>query len=78
MEDLVKLFSLLITSPILVQVFSIVLATMVFNYFTRKFFDRLEKSTLQSATVWDDALLNSIRRPLSLLIWVLGFPGRPS
>jgi len=73
MEDLVNLFSLVITSPILVQVFAIVLATMVLNYFARRFFDRLEESVRRSATVWDDALLHSIRRPLSLLIWVLGF-----
>jgi MscS family membrane protein len=73
MEDFVDLFSLLINSPTLVQVFAIVFVTMLANYFARKFFDRMEETTLQTVTIWDDALLHSVRRPLSLLIWVLGF-----
>ena len=73
MDDFFKLAVALITNPVLLEVFTIVFATMVVNYFSRKFFDRVERSTRQSPTVWDDALLNSVRKPLSLLIWVLGF-----
>ncbi|HIG42383.1 MAG: mechanosensitive ion channel family protein [bacterium] len=73
MDDFFKIVVSLITNPVLLEVFTIVLATMVINYFSRKFFDRLEQSTRQSPTVWDDALLNSVRKPLAILIWVLGF-----
>ncbi len=62
-----------VTSPLLILVFSIVFVTMILNYLSRRIFDQLAARTRESKTVWDDALLNSIRKPLSWLIWVIGF-----
>ena len=72
MEEYYQTLVDLITGPVFVLVFPIVLVTMVANYLSQKLFDRLERKTEDTVTIWDDALLKSIRRPLSWLIWVLG------
>ena len=61
-----------VTDPVVLQVFVVVLLTVVFNYLAIKLFDQIEIKTLQSHTLWDDALINSMRGPLALLIWVFG------
>ncbi len=61
-----------LTDPTVVLVFSIVFATMLVNYTLRRVFRHLQSRVEKSATVWDDALLNTIRAPLAWLIWVLG------
>ena len=61
-----------VTNPTVVLVFGIVFLTLLLNYVIRKLFDRLEVKAELTRTVWDDALLNSIRSPLSWMVWVLG------
>ncbi len=61
-----------VTHPTVLLVFGIVLLTLIGNYLARKVFDNLESKVETTRTVWDDALLNSIRTPSSWLIWVLG------
>ncbi len=61
-----------ITDPITLQVFSIVFVTLLLNYLARKIFDRLETSVSKTRTLWDDALLHSVRVPAAWVIWVLG------
>jgi len=61
-----------IKDPVVIQVFVIVFATVVVNYVLRKLFDRLEIKVGETTSVWDDALLMSIRRPVNLMVWVLG------
>lgn len=54
------------------EVFAIVLATAVVRYLVRRGFDRLAKRLAQTRNLYDDALLDSARRPLGVAIWVLG------
>lgn len=61
-----------VTDPMVILVFSIVFATLLLNYLVRKIFDSLAVKIEETRTVWDDALLHSIRSPASWLIWVLG------
>ena len=62
----------LVTHPLVIQVFAVVLATVVTNYLVRKFFRKLYQRVSKTHTVWDDALVGSIQRPAMLLIWVIG------
>jgi MscS family membrane protein len=61
-----------LSNPVLLQVFSIVFATLLINFFTRRALKQIQKKALSTATLWDDALINSVQRPLGLLVWVLG------
>lgn len=59
--------------PWLWKVFVAILATAVFNYVTGKLLDRLKVKLESTHTVWDDALLASIRSPAYWMIWLVGF-----
>ncbi|PTY36347.1 mechanosensitive ion channel protein MscS [Saccharospirillum sp. MSK14-1] len=56
----------------IVQVFAIVLATLIASYIAKKVFDRLEKGAAKTRTFWDDLLVHSARKPVRLFIWVNG------
>lgn len=60
------------TDPRVLTVFGIVFSTMLLNFVVRRLFDRLYAKAETTQTIWDDALLASIRNPLRLLIWVVG------
>lgn len=62
----------LLTQPDIVLVFVIVFATLVGNFLISRLLNRLEAKVEATRTVWDDALLASIRKPLRFLIWVVG------
>lgn len=74
--DLTTIFSDLSASefvqPWVLQVFIVVLATLLLNFIFRLFLQKLDRKTRQSASLWDDALVSAIGRPLRLLIWVTG------
>jgi MscS family membrane protein len=56
----------------IVDVFVIVLLTLVAVYLARLLFDRLERRFAQTANLWDDALLEAVRRPLRWLMLLIG------
>lgn len=56
----------------IVQVFLVVFLTMLANFFSNRLFRRLELQLTKTKNVWDDILLAAARRPVALLIWVLG------
>lgn len=58
--------------PWVLQVFIVVLAVLLFNFVVKLFLRKLEKIAVQTTNNWDDALLNSVGKPLRLLIWVIG------
>ena len=62
----------LLARPEVVWVFLVVLVTLTANFIARRLLLQLEKQTEKTRTVWDDALVRSVRRPLAWLIWVLG------
>lgn len=55
-----------------IEVFSIVLMTLLFDFVTRKLLDRLYKKLELTETPWDDSLVDALRRPATVLIWVTG------
>lgn len=57
----------------ILQVFVVVFAALLANYYARRFFDRLEKRFLQSNNNWDELLLEAVRKPAALFIWAQGF-----
>ncbi|WP_372758944.1 mechanosensitive ion channel family protein [Litorivivens sp.] len=59
--------------PWLWKVFAAILVTALLNYVVGKLLDRLKTKLEKTHTVWDDALLASIRRPAYWMIWLVGF-----
>ncbi len=55
-----------------IQVFVVVFSALLFDFAQRKILARLKKRLEQTRTPWDDAILDSLTAPISLLIWVLG------
>ena len=58
--------------PDVVWVFLTVVLTLFANYIAKRALLQVEKQTLRTETVWDDALVKSVKRPLAWLIWVIG------
>ena len=54
------------------QVFFIVFAVLLFNFLIGLLLRRLETNVQRSANPWDDAFVHAVRRPLQVLIWVVG------
>lgn len=54
------------------QVFVVVFAALLLDFLQKRLLNRLASRIEKSSQLWDDALYNAIRRPLSLLIWLLG------
>ncbi len=54
------------------QAFLIILATGIANFLLKRIVARLGRSLSATATLWDDALIRSVNRPLGLLVWVIG------
>jgi MscS family membrane protein len=55
------------------QVFLVILSTLIVDFTQKKVFGSLAKKALATQNKWDDGLLLSISRPLSLIIWVTSF-----
>ncbi len=72
MRDLTTDFFTWLSDPDVILVFSIVFVTLLLNYISRKLFQRLLLKANTTRTIWDDALINSLRGPASMMIWVLG------
>lgn len=53
-------------------VFFIVLATLILAFIARRFFDQLHKQLKKTKNIWDDILLDSARRPIVFMVWLLG------
>lgn len=62
----------LITRPDVIWVFLIVFLTLAANFIARRLLVQLEKQTLKTENLWDDALVKSARKPAAWMIWVLG------
>ena len=56
----------------IIQVFFIVFATVVLNFFIRLLLKKAHKKLELTENVWDDAVLIAARKPLALLVWVIG------
>jgi len=56
----------------IVIVFAIVLVTLIIAFVLARFFNRLKKSLTKTRTIWDDILIEAMRKPLIMLVWVIG------
>jgi len=55
-----------------VNVFLVVFGALLFDFIQRRIINRLIARLQKTPNLWDDALFESLRQPLSLLIWVIG------
>ena len=55
-----------------VQTFIVVFAALLTDWLQKRFIARLLVRVEKTRTVWDNALLEAVRRPLTALIWLLG------
>lgn len=60
------------SDPKVITVFAVVFLTLLLNFFIGRIFARLAVKFEATPNIWDDALLRSLRRPLILLVWILG------
>jgi len=56
----------------IVQVFIVVVLSLLAAFFQRIFFKRLLARLEKTASHWDDAVVSALQKPLTVLIWVLG------
>ena len=54
------------------ECFLIIFFSLLLDFFQRRLTRRFAKTLASTRNIWDDALLESVRAPLSLLIWLLG------
>lgn len=54
------------------QVFIIVFLTLLVDFVVKKIIQQIEKHLQKTRTLWDDAILYSLKKPVSIAIWILG------
>ena len=54
------------------QVFIIVLITLSISFIQKRLFLRIARKLQATENLWDDLLINSARKPLGMLIWLVG------
>jgi len=55
-----------------VQVFFVVFLTLLFSYLQKRIFGKLLAKLEDTRIYWDDAMVDAARRPLTVLIWIIG------
>ena len=55
-----------------IQVFAVVLLTLLIDFIAKKLLNQLYKKFELTENPWDDSLVDAMRRPASVLIWILG------
>ncbi len=71
-EKLLVILEYLQTDIWIFHVFIVVFLTLLIDYIQKKLTFRLYKKFKETEIIWDDALLDAARKPLTLLIWLLG------
>ncbi len=71
-DFLEKMMALVNMETWTIQVFIIVLLTLVVNFAQKRVIRQIQNQSAKTKSVWDDALFSALDRPLSLLIWVAG------
>jgi MscS family membrane protein len=61
-----------LAQPWLPQVVTVIVAVVAINIVIYYVFRRIEKITEGTATVWDDAFIRALRKPLTVVLWVVG------
>jgi MscS family membrane protein len=55
-----------------IQVFLVVLAVVVANFFLRRILNKLESRSQKTKTYWDNALIEAARKPVTIVAWIIG------
>ncbi len=55
-----------------IQVFSIVFCTLLLNFVSSGILRRLHKKSKLTTTPWDEVLIDAVRKPATVLIWIVG------
>ena len=55
-----------------IEVFLIVLITLIVAFFVQRFLNKLAEKTVQTKNPWDHSLVESIKTPMKLFIWLIG------
>ena len=55
-----------------IQVFLVVLAVVVANFFLRRVLNKLESRSQKTKTYWDNALIEAARKPVTIVAWIIG------
>ncbi len=56
----------------ILQAFMVVFASLFLDFIQRKILKRLHLKAEKTKNVWDDAIIDSIKKPISLIIWAAG------
>ena len=56
----------------LIQVFIVVFITLLIEFIQKRAVDRVYRQFQETNSYWDDALVDAIRTPLRVVIWVIG------
>lgn len=54
------------------QIFGVVFATLCLDFLQKKLLSKLYRKLKQTQTFWDDVLIESLKSPLRVLIWLYG------
>ena len=54
------------------QIFIVVFFVLLANFILMRVLTRLQKGFSRTANKWDDALIHALRKPLRLLVWIVG------
>lgn len=60
------------TAILLAQIFIVVLSTLIINFILKRVVKKLQHQVERTRQLWDDALLQAIYPPASILIWLTG------
>lgn len=72
MQYLSEIMAYLKIESWIVQVFIIVFLTLLLNFLLKKVLARLYKQFTKTRSRWDDGMVDAMRPPAGLLVWVLG------
>jgi len=56
----------------IVQVFAVVFFVLLFNFIGKRVLVRLHERLIKTRNLWDDAIVDALRKPLRLFIWIVG------
>ncbi|MEC7641265.1 MAG: mechanosensitive ion channel family protein [Nitrospinota bacterium] len=70
MDDLYNILSR--GNSYVLQSFVVVFTTLLVDYFQRKILKRLHGQLQKTPSLWDDAVVEALTKPLTLIIWVAG------
>lgn len=73
MEPIFTWFKETLTANLwMVQVFVVVFAVVLANFIQQRVLHRLYDKLRPTPKTWDDAIVNALRKPLTLFIWIVG------